>query len=382
MVAQIAQAGRVPDEAWEFVDGVPEGPIEVERGTVRGGIVAEGEDVGQHTSIAVNAQGEPMVSYYDADGASLRFAARFGGAWTHYQVDAGSAISDPELGGAEVGKYTSITLDGQGRPGIAYYATFYDTGGVGRSEVRFARARTAQPAGATDWDFFTVDMVALPPVPADEDPPVIPEGVGLFLSSARRVDGSPVLAYYDRPNGDLKLVTFDPASDTFAAPQIVDGADGSDVGWYPSVAVDPTDQIHLSYVDAGRDNLIYCNLTDRLPAIVDDGYRIDGQTSDGLDVPVFHFVGDDSGIIANGALLAIAYQDATSHELLLSHWDPVDMVWKIDPVAGAEDPFAGAYGFYASAELDVDDVVISTYVIDPRNHDAWVEVFRVRITEG
>jgi hypothetical protein len=379
-VARVEQSGRIPDSAWEFVDGVPDGPIEVERGTVRGGIEDGGANVGQHTSIVTGAQGEPMVAYYDVDGASLKFAVKSGAAWTSHVVDAGSAISDPELGGAEVGKYTSITVDAEGRPGIGYYATIYDTGGIGRSEVRYVRARVAQPSSASDWDPFVVDTVALPAIPEGEDPPALPEGVGLFLSSTRKFDGSPVLAYYDHPNGDLKLATFDATAGTFGTPTVVDGADGSDVGWYPSVTVDPTDVVHLSYVDAGRDNLIYCNLAERLPAIVDDGYRTEGQNSDGLDVPVFHFVGDDSGIIATGSVLGIAYQDATSHELLFSYFDSAEGVWKRETVAGAETPFAGAYGFYASAELDTDDVVISTYAIDPNNYDAWVEVFRIPVT--
>ena len=46
MVARTSATGRLPDEAWEFVDGVPDGPIALPNSTVRGGVFEPGPDVG------------------------------------------------------------------------------------------------------------------------------------------------------------------------------------------------------------------------------------------------------------------------------------------------------------------------------------------------
>ena len=74
LVVTRAEPGRIPDESWEWVDGVPDGPVVVEDSKYRNGIAEKGEDVGMYTSIAVGADGGPMVTYFDRDKASLKFA--------------------------------------------------------------------------------------------------------------------------------------------------------------------------------------------------------------------------------------------------------------------------------------------------------------------
>lgn len=378
MVAEVLESGRIPDEDWVFVDGVPEGPVVLPQSDVRGGIKAAGEDVGLYTSIAAAPNGDLYVSYFDATTSSLKFAGRFGGDWRTMIVDKGAPITDPELGGEDTGRYSAISVSlADGRPAIAYMATVFEGSGIGRTELRFARARLPQPFATSDWDLWIVDQAPIPPMEPDQPAPVeLPEGVGLFVAMARLSDGAPILAYYDRQNGDLKVAVFDQGNNIFKDPEIVDGADGSDVGWYPSVAVSPDDTVHISYVDAGRDNLLYVNLRDRVPEIVDDGYRIDGTTPDGLPRPVYHFVGDDSGIVATGSVLAVAYQDATGHELVLATRDPATSAWNRETIAGAEEPFRGAYGFYAAAKLGGQHIIMSSFVVNQKEYDAWVEVFR------
>ena len=281
----------------------------------------------------------------------------------------------PEFGGENAGLYTSLTFGADGRPGIAYLALIEDTGGAVRSEVRFVMGRVPNPTSVADWELLPVIDGGPVQLPPETGPIDVHDAIGLFVSSARFSDGRPIIAYYDRPNGDLKVATYDAAANAFLAPEIIDGAWGADVGWYPSITVGDGDSVHLSYVDAGRDNLVYINLTDRIPEIVDDGYRQEGTTADGLPKPVFHFVGDDSAVISKGALLAVVYQDATTHELLLAVRTS-DGGWNKFQIAGNEDPFAGAYGFYAAAEYNDEDIVMSTYVVHAGEYDQWVEVFR------
>jgi hypothetical protein len=329
-----------------------------------------------YTSIAVAPDGTPMVSYFDRDTASLKFAARVGGVWQTSIVETGTSQIDPGVGGSLVGMYTSLTLRGDdSRPGIAYLAHVADATGE-HAEVRYASAQTQYPTGPGDWQVWTVDSAPVPDNPDEIYP--LPGGLGLFVDSARNPQNqAPVVVYYDRTNGDLKEARFNPASGQFSAPVILDGTNGVDAGWSPSVSVDDTGVAHIAYVDATRDNLVY--ITDAMGSkkeIVDDGYRIVGMTVDGLPKPEFHFVGDDAGLVlpGNGANPMVVYQDATTQELLLATKGN-DGMWTRKSVAGATQPWPGAYGFFASAALSQTDLIMSTWVIDQPTDETWVEVF-------
>jgi MYXO-CTERM domain-containing protein len=371
-----ATVGRIPNEAWEWVDGVPDGPVIVPQSKFRHGIAAKGEDVGMYTSIAIAPDGTPMVTYFDRDTGSLKFAARVNGTWQSHIIEQGTG----ELGetGALIGMYTSLSLrSDDGRPGVAYLAHVSDAQMGPRAEVRFAAAQSAIPGSSADWMTWIVDTAPL--LPEDPDNPNIyplPEGLGLFVDLARLPNQEPVVVYYDRTGGDLKVAKFNPAAGQFGVATILDGTGDVDAGWSPSVGVDSTGVVHVAYVNATNDDLMY--ITDAagaVPQLVDDGRRIVGTTVDGLPKPEFHFVGDDAGIVlANGGTLPmIAYQDATTQQLLLAT-KAQDGSWARKDVAG--DTGAGAYGFFAADALGGTEIFMSTWVIDQPNDDNWVEVFR------
>jgi MYXO-CTERM domain-containing protein len=376
MVASTTEGGRIPNESWTFVDGVPDGPVVIPGGTVRGGINDPGPDVGLYTDIAARTDGAVMVSYHDRDTASLKMAALRGGSWAIHVIDEGLA-GGPDDTYELVGQYSSIAMTSDGRPGVAYFAHIDDGAGA-RTELRFAEATSADPASGGDWVITVADSAMVPEGAEESDPLPIPVGVGLFVYAVRMADGTPVLVYYDRIGGDLKVVRWDAGTSAFAAPEILDG-DGIDVGWYPGVAVDSNDQLHVSYVSASNDDLLYINTIDRTPELVDDGYRLVGTTEDGLPKPEFHFVGDDSTLALTAGGPYIAYQDATSHEILLAHKDG-EGNWIHDTLAGNEEPFAGGYGFYISGKPVEGDLVMSTWVLDQPNSDSWVEILRETIS--
>jgi hypothetical protein len=379
VVARWEGAGRIEDDAWEYVDGVPDGPVVLEGSLVRGGIEAEGDDVGLYTDIAISRGDVAMVSYFDRTTASLKLATRSGDAWRTHVVDAGRPPGGAEPGHVIVGQYSSIVARADdGRPGIAYFAQLSDGGDTVQTELRFALATTAEPASADDWTTHVVDG-ATAPAPAETDPFLIPDGIGLFAAAAIAPDDTPVLAYYDRIAGDLRLARFDAAAGGFAPPQVLDGA-SDDAGWHPSLRVAADGVAHVSYVCATADDLLYLNTRTMTRQLVDDGYRVDGTTDEGDPVPVFHFVGDDSAIALTTTGPVIAYQDATTHELLLARKDATG-AWGSAALAGNEEPFAGGYGFYASAEATDDELVISTWVIDQPTSDTWVEIFRQPIVD-
>jgi MYXO-CTERM domain-containing protein len=371
MVASTTEGGRIPDEKWQFIDGVPDGPVVIPDSEVRGGIQDPGPNVGLYTDIAARSDGSVLVSYFDQDNASLKMATLQGGAWSNHVVDAGLA-GGPDSTYEIVGQYSSITMRSDGRPGVAYFAHIDDGEGP-RTELRFAEATTANPASSSDWVIAVADSALVPEETSNPLP--IPMGVGLFVNAVRLASGNPVLVYYDRIAGDLKMVAHDGTA--FAAPEILDG-DGVDVGWYPGVLVDSNDQLHVSYVSASNDDLLYINTIDRTTELVDNGYRLVGTTDEGLPKPEFHFVGDDSTLALTSDGPYIAYQDATSHELLLAHKDGGGN-WVYETVVGNEDPFTGGYGFYISGEPVGGDLVMSTWVIDQPNSQAWVEILRVTI---
>jgi len=377
LVVANAQAGRIPDTAWEWVDGVPDGPVVVPDSLIRHGIAESGPDVGMYTSIGVAPDGTPVVTYFDRDTGSLKFAARVGGTWQNHVVDAGTG-SLGELG-ALVGMYSSLTLrSDDGRPGVAYLAHVADANGA-RAEVRFAAAQTPFPTSPGDWMMWVVDTAPLPPDdPNNPNIYPLPTGLGLFVDATRLPNQAPVVSYYDRSNGQLKIAKFDPSIGQFATPIVLDGASVNvDAGWSPSVAVDPQGVVHVAYVNASHDNLQY--ITDAASTqaeVVDDGYRVVGVTVDGLPKPEFHFVGDDAGLVlANGGTLPmIAYQDSTTEQLELAVKQQ-NGTWKRTDIAGATDPWPGAYGFFAAAAVTATDIVMSTWVIDQPTGENWVEVF-------
>lgn len=372
----VAQAigGRIPTETWEWVDGVPDGPVVVPDSKIRGGIDEPGDDVGMYTSIAVAGDGTPMVSYFDRETASLKFAARVGGVWQTHIVQQGTTQIDAGSGGTLAGMYTSLTLrSSDGRPGIAYLAHVQDQDGK-RAEVRYATATTASPASSADWQVVTVDTAPIPEDPEEIYP--LPGGLGLFVDSALDpMNQAPVVVYYDRTNGDLKLARFNPSSNAFGTPVILDGSNGVDAGWSPSVQVDGSGVAHVTYVGATGDDLKYTTDATSAPKeTVDDGYRIVGTTVDGLPKPEFHFVGDDANItIPAGGQPMITYQDATSHELLLATRKS-DGTWQRESIAGNTDPWPGAYGFFAASVIADGNLVMSTWVIHQPENDNWVEV--------
>src|SRR4030043_1641583 len=68
-------------------------------------------NVGSYTSIALDANGNPHISYRDNSNADLKYAKKSGGSWITEAVDATG----------DVGWYTPIILDVNGNPHISYW---------------------------------------------------------------------------------------------------------------------------------------------------------------------------------------------------------------------------------------------------------------------
>ncbi len=135
---------------WGTVDGV--GDAGAEAGCPlydptgwRKGVTAPGPDVGLWTSIQLDANDHPIVSYYDATNAALKFASSPDGTtWSSYTV-----MQAPN---SDIGRYSKLLVVG-GKPVLAFLIMEPGTGGKMRSRVEVATGKVATPASASDWAF-------------------------------------------------------------------------------------------------------------------------------------------------------------------------------------------------------------------------------------
>lgn len=385
MIGHVTPPGVIDN--WEFVDGVPEDvQPDNPQSKVRGGISAPGDDVGRYASIALTPAGDPVIAHYDASHGALKYASFGVVRWQGQVVDQGTGT--PQTGGDDFGRYATLTLTRDGRPGIAYYAEVArGASGKRESQLRYAQAKTATPRTRDDWVITTIETRPLPEVEGTPPPDVLPNGIALFCASARKSDDAPVIAYYDRERGNLRYVEYDNATSRFGTPAILDGeaggTDTGDVGQYPSVAWEG-DRAHISYVDARRDNLLYVNTRDRTPEVVDDGYRSNDEGNDGgVPLPVYHLVGDSSSLELWQSRPIIAYQDSTAIELRFAIRDPNTRRWLLTTVAGNGAPYQGSYGFYARARVAGSSAVLASYAINQQVQPPryYVETFTVDLTQ-
>ncbi len=134
--------------------------------------------VGAYNSIAVGADGLPVISYWDLTAGALK-VAKCGNA----ACSAGNTITTVDDPDNHVGMYTSIAVGADGLSVIGYY----DVDGEAMKVARCGNA--ACSAGNT---ITTVDDPA--------------NNVGRYLSIAIGADGLPVFSYYDLTAKALKVL--------------------------------------------------------------------------------------------------------------------------------------------------------------------------------
>lgn len=178
-------------------------------------IVDSAGNVGEFSSLALDAAGRAQIAYYASSDRDLAHSAQ--------QAD-DTWISQRPDGMDEVGQYASIAIDPGGLVHIAYY-----------------NASQTNLMLATNWAgaFWTVQAV---------------DGagdVGEYASLAFDAAGDPHISYYDRNNKDLMYATREGFGPWAIEP--VDFQD--DVGEHTSLALSPSGTVHISYYDADGKNL-------------------------------------------------------------------------------------------------------------------------------
>jgi PKD repeat protein len=195
-------------------------------------------NVGRHTSLALDTSGRPHVSYRDDTDTALKYA---------YYVGAGGNCGpasdwqcDTVDSSGNVGRATSLALDAAGNPHISYY-------NITNADLKYAYYVGAggNCGPASDWQCDTVDSSG---------------NVGRYSSLALDTSGQPHISYRDSTNNDLKYAHYigaggncGPASDWQC-----DAIDSTgDVGQDSSLALDAADFPHIAYRDATNADLKY-----------------------------------------------------------------------------------------------------------------------------
>ncbi len=267
---------------------------------------SEDDNVGRYTSIKVDAQGNPHISYYDVTNGNLMYAVWRAGTWQITTVDGYISATD------DVGQFTSLALY-NGLPRIAYYD-------VAKGDLKYASY------DGTKWTKTVVDSTG---------------DVGRFASLALDPStGLPRIAYYDSTNKDLKYAAYDGS-----AWNISTVASTGDVGQYCSLALDSdTGYPRIAYYDNTNKDLVYA-------AWDGSEWRFSTVDSDGD-------VGRYCSLALYNGLPRIAYYDGESSRKDLKYAEgnaAVDPTWTLTVLDdGVAEVGVSTYdvGQYASLALD------------------------------
>jgi len=180
-------------------------------------VISDTHGVGLYTSIALDANGNPYISYYDAIQGDLKCARVILGQWYVETVDSAGVT----------GMFTSIAVDNSSP--VRIYISYYD---YTQSSLRNA------VWNGSSWSRITAD--------ANGD-------VGQYTSLALDKNNRVRISYYDATNKDLKYAYW--TGSTFIATK-VDGT-GVEVGMYTSITLLDSDNPHISYFDATNGRLRY-----------------------------------------------------------------------------------------------------------------------------
>ncbi len=234
-------------------------------------------NVGEYTSIALDSQGNPHISYYDNTNGNLKYARRSGGNWT---------VETVETTG-NVGAYSSLALDAQDNPRIAY------------QDLTTFRVRYASKSGGT-WSLETPSGVG----------PVFPVQISLDLDS----QGNPHLAYYDQNVNKTKyanksLSTWNNGVATALGAELH--------GSFLSLRVDAQDIPHLGYYDSFTAKVMYAvkngdGGTYWVPVPVDEFGPQGPWTSLALDSSGFPHLSFHSPSVGIGQVRYAVFTDDTS----------------------------------------------------------------------
>jgi hypothetical protein len=187
-------------------------------------------DVGQYSSLRLDASGHPVVSYFDATLGDLKVLH-----CGNSDCTSGNTIRSPDSSPLyRTGHYSSLALDASGNPVVSYFEVPHDGLKV---------THCGDPA-CNSWAANFADPGNI---------------LGLYSSIALDAAGFPVVSYFDETNGDLKVVHCGNANCS-AGNTIVSPDTPGEVGRYTSIALDSGGRPVVSYYDqtGGKLKILHC----------------------------------------------------------------------------------------------------------------------------
>ncbi|MFZ6026767.1 MAG: hypothetical protein ACOYYS_03545 [Chloroflexota bacterium] len=279
--------------------------------------VAQARGTRIYSSIAVDknttdTDADARISFFNADTGELKFARQTGAnAWNISTVDTST----------NMGAYNALAMDSSGNPHITFYDDTHDR----LYYVRWAGTTWSTPSaiqnGGGPYSDIAIGAGSVPHVAYydyareclryatwatdhwfAED--VECDKKGKFASIDMDNLNRPHIAYYDEKNGDLKWAYKD--GGTWHV-RFVDGT-GEDVGQYSSIAIDSSNLPHFSYYDVTHKALRYARLqSDGATWHIE--YQVDAQAG------MFSQIALD-----NQGLPHIAYFDDAEEDVLKHAW--------------------------------------------------------------
>jgi hypothetical protein len=191
-------------------------------------------DVGQYTSLVLDAAGNPVVSFHDSTNDNLVILH-----CNDPDCDGGGdSTTAPETLGA-VGYYTSLALDGNGYPVVSYYDA---------TNTNLHVLHCNDPNCAPGGDSLT-------------GPDNTDGTVGTDTSLELDGLGNPVVSYYDTTNRDLKVLHCNDPNCAGLNESVQSPDTAGDVGRHTSLEMDINDNPVVTYYDADNGDLkvLHCN---------------------------------------------------------------------------------------------------------------------------